>query len=84
MLVGVLMVLRDLRRHARHHLGADHQGRDAAVGTSFMAFMVLKHFGFSTEAMFASAVAVHAKGQAIMAPAACCPTRWMRFPWGWA
>ena len=37
-------------------------------GTSFMAFMVLKHFGFSTEAMFASAVAVHAKGQAIMAP----------------
>ncbi|PTB97969.1 cation acetate symporter, partial [Thalassospira xiamenensis] len=37
-------------------------------GTSFIAFMVLKHFGFSTEAMFASAVAVHAKGQAIMAP----------------
>ena len=37
-------------------------------GTTFMAFMVLKHFGFSTEAMFASAVAVHAKGQAIMAP----------------
>nr|WP_225777855.1 cation acetate symporter [Pseudomonas sp. Marseille-Q3773] len=37
-------------------------------GTSFMAFMVLRHFGFSTEAMFASAVAVHAKGQAIMAP----------------
>ncbi len=36
-------------------------------GASFMAFMVLKHFGFSTEAMFASAVAVHAKGQAIMA-----------------
>ncbi len=37
-------------------------------GTTFMAFMVLKHFGFSTETMFASAVAVHAKGQAIMAP----------------
>ncbi len=30
-------------------------------GTTFMAFMVLKHFGFSTEAMFASAVAVHAQ-----------------------
>ncbi|MDF9893814.1 UNVERIFIED_ORG: Na+(H+)/acetate symporter ActP [Pseudomonas vranovensis] len=37
-------------------------------GTSFMAFMVLKHFGFSTEAMFAGAAAVHAKGTAIMAP----------------
>ncbi|VVQ01746.1 Cation/acetate symporter ActP [Pseudomonas fluorescens] len=37
-------------------------------GTSFMAFMVLKHFGFSTEAMFSGATAVHAKGNAIMAP----------------
>ena len=37
-------------------------------GTSFMAFMVLKHFGFSTEAMFAAASQVHAKGTAIMAP----------------
>lgn len=37
-------------------------------GTTFMAFMVLKHFGFSTEAMFAGASAVHAKGTAIMAP----------------
>ncbi|WP_286836743.1 cation acetate symporter [Pseudomonas sp. PGPPP1] len=37
-------------------------------GTSFMAFMVLKHFGFSTEAVFAGAAAVHAKGSAIMAP----------------
>ena len=37
-------------------------------GTTFMAFMVLKHFGFSTEAMFAGATAVHAKGNAIMAP----------------
>jgi cation/acetate symporter len=37
-------------------------------GTSFMAFMVLKHFGFSTEAMFAAATSVHAKGAAIMAP----------------
>ncbi|WP_271407788.1 cation acetate symporter [Pseudomonas sp. Q1-7] len=37
-------------------------------GTSFMAFMVLKHFGFSTEAMFAAATSVHAKGTAIMAP----------------
>jgi cation/acetate symporter len=37
-------------------------------GTSFMAFMVLRHFGFSTEAMFAGATAVHAKGTAIMAP----------------
>ena len=37
-------------------------------GTSFMAFMVLKHFGFSTEAMFSAATEVHAKGTAIMAP----------------
>ncbi|MDH4554501.1 cation acetate symporter [Pseudomonas sp. BN417] len=37
-------------------------------GTTFMAFMVLKHFGFSTEAMFAAATSVHAKGTAIMAP----------------
>ncbi|WP_061237236.1 cation acetate symporter [Ectopseudomonas composti] len=37
-------------------------------GTSFMAFMVLRHFGFSTEAMFAAATEVHAKGSAIMAP----------------
>jgi len=37
-------------------------------GASFMAFMVLRHFNFSTEAMFAGAAAVHAKGTAIMAP----------------
>ena len=37
-------------------------------GSSFMAFMVLRHFGFSTEALFAGAAAVHAKGTAIMAP----------------
>ncbi|WP_459748339.1 cation acetate symporter [Pseudomonas sp. 3A(2025)] len=37
-------------------------------GTTFMAFMVLRHFNFSTEAMFAGAAAVHAKGAAIMAP----------------
>jgi len=37
-------------------------------GTSFMAFMVLKHFGFSSEALFARASQVHAKGSAIMAP----------------
>lgn len=37
-------------------------------GTSFMAFMVLRHFDFSTEALFAGAAAVHAKGTSIMAP----------------
>ncbi|WNW11070.1 cation acetate symporter [Pseudomonas sp. DTU_2021_1001937_2_SI_NGA_ILE_001] len=37
-------------------------------GASFMAFMVLRHFNFSTEAMFAGAAAVHAKGASIMAP----------------
>ncbi|KZE27316.1 cation acetate symporter [Crenobacter luteus] len=37
-------------------------------GTSFMAFMVMKHFGFSFEAMFAGAAKVHAKGEAILSP----------------
>lgn len=37
-------------------------------GGSFMAFMVLRHFNFSSEAMFAGAAEVHAKGAAIMAP----------------
>ncbi|MDF3936549.1 cation acetate symporter [Pseudomonas citronellolis] len=37
-------------------------------GTSFMAFMVLRHFGFSSEALFAAATEAHAKGVAIMAP----------------
>ncbi|MDD2046291.1 cation acetate symporter [Pseudomonas putida] len=37
-------------------------------GATFMAYAVLKHFNFSTEAMFAGAAAVHSKGQAIMAP----------------
>ncbi len=37
-------------------------------GASFIAFMVLLHFGFSFEAMFAKAVEVHPKKLAIMAP----------------
>ncbi|AGZ38028.1 acetate permease (plasmid) [Pseudomonas sp. VLB120] len=37
-------------------------------GATFMAFMVLRHFNFSTEAMFAGAAEVHAKGMAVMAP----------------
>src|SRR3954453_18164674 len=37
-------------------------------GATFMAFMVMLHFGFSPEAMFAEAVKVHPKGDAIMAP----------------
>ena len=39
-------------------------------GASYMAFMVLLHFNFSPDAMFAAAVAVHPKGDAIMAPGA--------------
>ncbi len=38
------------------------------VGATLMALAVLVHFGFSPNAMFASAVAVHPKGEAIMAP----------------
>jgi cation/acetate symporter len=38
------------------------------VGATFMGLMVLFKFGFSPEAMFADAVKVHPKGQAIMAP----------------
>ncbi len=36
-------------------------------GTSFMAFMVFQHFGYSTEVIFAGATAIHVKGGAIMA-----------------
>jgi len=39
-------------------------------GASFMALMVLAHFGFSPEAMFQKAVEVHPKAGAIMAPGA--------------
>jgi cation/acetate symporter len=37
-------------------------------GATFMAVMVLMHFSWSPNAMFASAVQVHPKGDAIMAP----------------
>ncbi|MFT7880138.1 MAG: cation acetate symporter [Sulfurimonas sp.] len=37
-------------------------------GATFMAIAVLSHFGFSLEALFAKAVEVHEKGDAIMAP----------------
>ena len=37
-------------------------------GATFMAVMVLVHFNWSPNAMFASAVQVHPKGEAIMAP----------------
>ena len=37
-------------------------------GASFMAFMVMRHVGFSVEALFEQAIAVHKDGQAIMAP----------------
>ena len=37
-------------------------------GATFMAFVVLMNYGFSPEALFAQAVAVHPKGQSIMGP----------------
>lgn len=37
-------------------------------GATFMALAVLNHFNFSLESMFAKAVEVHGKGEAIMAP----------------
>ncbi len=37
-------------------------------GVSFMAVMVLAHFGYSPEAMFAGATKVHEKGLAILSP----------------
>jgi cation/acetate symporter len=40
------------------------------VGASFMAFMVLWQFNFSPEALFAKAVEVHPKKDAIMGPGA--------------
>lgn len=53
-------------------------------GTSFMAFMVLKHFGFSTEAMFSAATEVHAKGTAIMAPGGLLSNPIDAISWAWA
>ncbi len=38
------------------------------AGATFMAIAVMSHFGFSLESMFAAAVKVHPKHQAIMAP----------------
>ena len=38
------------------------------VGATLLALSVLWHFGFNPDAMFAQAVAVHPKGDAIMAP----------------
>lgn len=37
-------------------------------GASFMSFMVLKHVGFGFEGLFSTAVATHAKGEAILSP----------------
>lgn len=37
-------------------------------GVTFMAIMVLSHFGYSPEAMFAGAAKVHDKGLAILSP----------------
>ena len=37
-------------------------------GASFMAFMVMKHVGFDFNRLFAEAIAVHPKGEAIMSP----------------
>ena len=39
-------------------------------GASFMAFMVMKHAGFSFETLFTESAKAHAKGRAIMAPGA--------------
>ena len=51
--------LRAVRRHDRDHLGADHQGLPAAGRRdASWRFMVLWHFGFSPEALFAKAVEV--------------------------
>ena len=38
------------------------------LGASFMAFMVMAQFGFSFEALFAKAVEIHPKHNAVMAP----------------
>ncbi len=40
------------------------------AGATFMAFMVMSRFGFSPEAMFAEAVRIHPRHDAIMAPGA--------------
>ncbi|UXN66644.1 cation/acetate symporter ActP (plasmid) [Phyllobacterium sp. A18/5-2] len=37
-------------------------------GTVLMSFLILSHFGYSLNALFSAAVAIHPKGVAIMAP----------------
>lgn len=38
------------------------------VGSTLMSVLILKHFGFSLEALFSKAIALHPKANAIMAP----------------
>ncbi len=53
------------------------------AGCAFMAFMVLRHFGFSLNTLFEHAIAAHGKHDAIMRLAAWSPTRFRPCPWGW-
>jgi Na+(H+)/acetate symporter ActP len=60
------------RQHAaeqdiEHHQDAHQHHRNVIVkAASFMAFMVMKHVGFSFNNLFTEAMAVHPKGAAIM------------------
>ncbi len=47
-------------------------------GASFMAFMVMKHVGFSFNNLFTEAMAVHPKGAAIMSPGGLVKIRYPR------
>ncbi len=52
-------------------------------GASFMAFMVMKHVGFSFNNLFTEAMAVHPKGTAIMSPEDWCKIRFRHCRWVW-
>jgi hypothetical protein len=57
-----------LRRHDRHHLGADHQGLPAAGRRHFADAADAGQFGWSFENLFSKAIESHKAGEKLMIP----------------
>jgi cation/acetate symporter len=52
-------------------------------GASFMAFMVMKHVGFSFNSLFSEAMAVHPKGKPLCVRAVWLKIRSPHCRWAW-